>query len=123
MSSHIVALPLEVGTSASRASDRMQSQGVQDAIIDFTVSNLAGSPEFDLHLEVLGNGGEWVLYWTDSRSIDSDGHNIYTLGRASDGQRNIKGSVSMPVPFAWRIVITYSGTGTADTEIGVDLLT
>ena len=122
MSSHIVALPLEVGTSASRASDRMQSQGVQDAIIDFSMLNKVGSPQFLFQLEVLGNGGEWVLYWKH-RNVTSNGHYIFTLGRASDGQRNIASSVAQPVPFAWRAVIVYSGSGTADTEIGVDLLT
>ena len=119
MSSYIEILSAEIGTAATRTSDRHLTHDVRSLIINVSAQNFTGSPTFLPQIQVQ-MGDRFVDYWKLTRPFTGAGEGIFILH--SGGASSIKLFLEPP-PFSWRFILTFGGSGSADTFVGAQVLT
>ena len=119
---HIEILATEVDTIATRTSERIITPEGKGLILAVAVANLVTTPTYRPRIQILAANGTWVDYWTSAADITANGNYIYLLYPSLTMASDALEEVNVPLPFAWRVIVTYGGTGDADTTVSAQVI-
>ena len=119
----IEVVPSTTLVSSTLTSGEQRTPDGKGLILGVKVADLVTTPTFTPKIQTKGASGTWIDYWTAAAAISTNSDHIYLLYPSLTLGGDAEEKVNLPCPFAWRVVVTFGGTGTATVEVDAQVLT